>query len=84
MKIRKAHYVFICIIHEHETLNVNKVNSKETPVALNPYGRSKRDKTGATEKHTSFEGTKTKNELVGVGVAGSPSEGGCMGEWGTG
>ena len=35
-KIRKMHYVFICTIHEHETLNVNKVNSEETPVALNP------------------------------------------------
>ena len=31
------------IIHEHETLNVNKVNSEETPVALNPYGLSKRN-----------------------------------------
>ena len=28
-KIRKSHYVFICIIHEYETLNVNKVNSEE-------------------------------------------------------
>ena len=27
-KIRKWHYVFICIIHEHETLNLNKVNSE--------------------------------------------------------
>ena len=42
-KIRKLHYVFICIIHEHETLNVNKVNSEETPVALKPYGLSKRN-----------------------------------------
>ena len=42
-KIRKLHYVFICIIHEHETLNVKKVNSEETPVALNPYGLSKRN-----------------------------------------
>ena len=40
-KIRKSHYVVICIIHEHETLNVNKVNSEETLVALNPYGLSK-------------------------------------------
>ena len=63
-KIRKSHYIFICIIHEHETLNVNKVNAEETPVALNPYGRSKRDKTGATKKHTGFEGAKIKNELV--------------------
>ena len=63
-KIRKPHYVFICINHEHETRNVNKVISEETPVALNPYGRSKRDKTGATEKHNGFEGAKTKNELV--------------------
>ena len=42
-KIRKLHYVFICIIHEQETLNVNKVNSEETPVGLNPYGLSKRN-----------------------------------------
>ena len=27
-KIRKSHYVFICIVHEYETLNVNKVNSE--------------------------------------------------------
>ena len=36
------------------------------------------------QKHDWLTGRRILEWLVRVGVAGSPGEGGCMGEWGTG
>ena len=66
-EIRKMHYVCIYIyiydkIHKYETLNVNKVNSKENTGSFKALTAKQTQQVRATRSTTGFEGAETKND----------------------
>ena len=66
-------------------MSIKSIQDK-TPVALKPYGQSKRNKVRATQEHDRLLWRQNIECLVRVGVVGTPSEGVCrgVGDWLTG